>query len=169
VVEPALRRVIQARLTDARLRRLFDAGDICQSVLGSFFVRAALGQYELEGPDDLLRLLATMARNKLADKARRPGVERHDERRVPVEAVPDNALAASGETPSHQVALKELVDEARRRLTAEERQLLAWRAEGLDWAAIAARLGGSPEALRKRLARAVDLVTRQLGLDEAGP
>ena len=39
--------------------------DICQSVLGSFFVRAATGQYKLETPEHLLKLLTTMARNKL--------------------------------------------------------------------------------------------------------
>ena len=30
--------------------------DICQSVFTSFFVRAALGQYEIEKPAQLLRL-----------------------------------------------------------------------------------------------------------------
>ena len=50
--------------------------DICQSVMGSFFYRAALGQYELEKPDDLVRLLVTMARNKLADQARRQTTDR---------------------------------------------------------------------------------------------
>jgi hypothetical protein len=39
--------------------------------------------------------------------------------------------------------------------------------EGLDWAAIAARLGESPVVLRKRLSRALDRVTHALGLDEA--
>jgi len=40
------------------------------------------------------------------------------------------------------------------------------RDQGLDWAAIAAQVGGSPEALRKRLARAIDLVVAELGLEE---
>jgi hypothetical protein len=34
-------------------------------VLGSFFVRAALGQYELNRPEQLFKLLASMAHNKL--------------------------------------------------------------------------------------------------------
>ena len=33
-----------------RLRRLFDSMDISQSVFASFFIRAALGQYELDRP-----------------------------------------------------------------------------------------------------------------------
>ena len=32
--------------------------DICQSVMASFFVRAALGQYQLNTPEQLLNLLA---------------------------------------------------------------------------------------------------------------
>ena len=56
---------LRVRLVDTRLNRLLDSMDICQSVLASFFVRAALGQYELETPEQLLKLLATMTRNKL--------------------------------------------------------------------------------------------------------
>ena len=49
--EPAIRRAVRFRLADARLGGLFDSMDICQSVLGSFFVRAAWGQYDLETPE----------------------------------------------------------------------------------------------------------------------
>ena len=58
------------RLHDPRLYRLFDSMDICQSVFSSFFVRAALGQYELDQPVQLLRLLTAMSRKKLIDHAR---------------------------------------------------------------------------------------------------
>src|SRR4051812_44768072 len=71
--EPAIRREARVRLSDSRLRRLFDSMDICQSVLASFFVRAALGQYELEQPEQLLRLLVDMSRKKLVDRARAGG------------------------------------------------------------------------------------------------
>ena len=47
-------------------------------------------------------------------------------------------------------------------LTAEERRLADLRAQGCDWAEIAARLGGSAEACRKQLARALDRVEHQL-------
>ncbi|MCI0462326.1 MAG: ECF-type sigma factor [Gemmataceae bacterium] len=69
--EPLLRREIRMRLTDPTLHRLVSASDICQSVLLSFFVRAAAGQYELERPEDLRQLLVRMAQNKIADQARR--------------------------------------------------------------------------------------------------
>ena len=61
--EPAIRRAARVRLVDTRLNRLLDSMDICQSVMASFFVRTALGQFELETPDQLLKLLATMTRN----------------------------------------------------------------------------------------------------------
>jgi DNA-directed RNA polymerase specialized sigma24 family protein len=64
------------------------------------------------------------------------------------------------------VAARELLQEAHRRLAPDERQLVELRTQGLDWAAIAHQLGGSPEALRKKLARAVDRVARQLDLDD---
>ena len=76
--EPAIRRAVRIRLADTRLARAFDSMDVCQSVLASFFVRAALGQYELDTPDQLLRLLATITRNKLADQARKQRVDRRE-------------------------------------------------------------------------------------------
>src|SRR5262245_31790823 len=80
--EPAIRRAARVRLVDTRLNRHLDSMDICQSVLASFFVRAALGQFELETPDQLLRLLATMTRNKLAGQVKSHRAARRDFRRV---------------------------------------------------------------------------------------
>src|SRR5580704_19564293 len=80
--EPAIRRAVRIRLSDTRLARAFDSMDVCQSVMASFFVRAALGQYELDAPEQLLKLLATMARHKLADRVDRERAECRDNRRV---------------------------------------------------------------------------------------
>jgi RNA polymerase sigma-70 factor (ECF subfamily) len=158
---------VRVRLRDSRLRRLIESVDICQSVFASFFVRTALGQYDLERPDQLLRLLVTIARNKLACHANRERADRRDQRRITPEAVLEDCPAPDS-SPSRQVAARELVQEARKRLTTDERALLERREQGLEWAEIAAELGGSPDALRVRLARAVARITRQLGLDE-GP
>ena len=48
-------------------------------MLLSFFVRAAAGQYELERPEQVVKLLVTMARNKLASAARREHRQRRDQ------------------------------------------------------------------------------------------
>src|SRR5271166_5193654 len=68
--EPVARRVLRARLRGARARQEFDSMDICQSVFAIFFVRVAAGQYDLKEPDDLIKLLLTMTRNKVAEKMR---------------------------------------------------------------------------------------------------
>jgi RNA polymerase sigma-70 factor (ECF subfamily) len=164
--EPAIRRAVRIRLADTRLARAFDSMDVCQSVLASFFVRAALGQYELDAPEQLLKLLATMARHKLADQVDRERAECRDNRRVEEGGAETREVVSAAGSPSRQVAARELLEEVRRRLSPEERRLLELRDQGLDWAAIAARHGGSPEALRKRLARATERVARELGLDE---
>jgi RNA polymerase sigma-70 factor (ECF subfamily) len=164
--EPAIRRAVRIRLVDSRLARVLDSMDICQSVMASFFVRAALGQYELNTPEQLLKLLASMARNKLADQVDRERAECRDNRRVEAGGAETREIAARTTTPSRQVAARELLQEVRRRLSPEEQQLVDLRTQGLEWAEVAARLGGSPEALRKRLARATDRVAQELGLDE---
>ena len=62
--ESLLRREIRFRMRDSRLRRILDSGDVCQSVLASFFIRASVGQFELNEERDMLRLLITMAKRK---------------------------------------------------------------------------------------------------------
>src|SRR4051812_17814983 len=59
--EPLIRREVRARFGDTRLNRAFDSADVSQSVFANFFSRAASGEYELDQPDQLVRLLMTMA------------------------------------------------------------------------------------------------------------
>ena len=118
--EPAIRRAARVRLVDTRLNRLLDSMDICQSVMASFFVRAALGQYELETPAQLLKLLATMTRNKLANQVKGHRAIRRDFRRIEDRsggigggdlsvAGGIEGLAGPGHTPSSEVATRELL------------------------------------------------------------
>ena len=166
IYEPAIRRAARVRLVDPRLRRVFVSMDGCQSVLASFFVRTALGQYELDRPENLVGLLVSMTRKKLADHAREQGAARRDYRRTQAGSRDLREHAAAGTSPSQQVAGQELLREFRKRLSDDERRLTDLRAQNLDWAQIAADCGGSPEALRKKLARAVDRVGQELGLDQ---
>jgi RNA polymerase sigma-70 factor (ECF subfamily) len=166
--EPTIRRAVRVRLRDPRLGRVFDSLDIYQSVMASFFVRAALGQYDLESPDQVLKLLGSMARNKLANAANKQRADCRDVGRQAAGNVNEFDLAARESSPSSQVAARELLQEARRRLASDERRLLELREEGREWEAIAEELGGNPEALRKKLARAVARVSAELGLDEPG-
>ena len=166
--EPLIRREIRLQLEDSRLSRLFDSMDICQSVLKSFFFRTAAGQCDLDTPQQLQRLLVTMAKNKLASAARSQHRQRRDQRRVAAEGEEKlKGVAANIPTPSQIVAGKELLERFRQALNEEERQVADLRAEGLAWDDIATRLGGTAQARRMQLARAVERVARELGLDEA--
>jgi DNA-directed RNA polymerase specialized sigma24 family protein len=166
--EPAIRLEVRMRLSDPRLGRLFDSMDVCQSVLKSFFVRTAAGQYDLDEPGQLLRLLVVMARNKLALRARHEGRQRRNYRRVEVATDDRVEVAKVGPSPSEVMAGRELLQEVRQRLTEEERCLADLRGQGRAWKEIAAELGGTAGARRKQFERAVDRVARELGLDEDG-
>ena len=164
--EPLIRRQIRVRLSDPGLSRLMDSVDICQSVLGSFFVRAASGQFDLESPEQLLKLLSTMARNKLAGAARRHKAQRRDGGRLEAMAVEEFNPPGHDVTPSRVFAGREMLEAVRELLTEEERRLADLRGQGHNWPAIATEVGGSPDGRRIQLTRALDRVTRQLGLDE---
>jgi RNA polymerase sigma-70 factor (ECF subfamily) len=141
--------------------------DVCQSVLKSFFVRTAAGQFDLDEPDQLVRLLVTMTRNKLASEARRQHRRKRDNRRAGGDAAL-GVVPAAGPTPSRMVPGRELVDQVRGRLTAEERELADLRAQGLSWEEIAARVGGKAQARRVQFGRAIGRVAREMNLDGDG-
>lgn len=166
--EPAIRVAVRASLVDPGLRRHFDSMDVCQSVLGSFFARAAVGQYDLDQPAQLVALLIKMTRNKVAMQARRHRQEKRDVRRVSGD---DDGLGnAAGNTrdPQEAAAGKELLSAVLTRLGDEEREIAQRRALGLDWKAIADEMGGTPDGRRKQLARALDRLAPELGFDEDG-
>jgi DNA-directed RNA polymerase specialized sigma24 family protein len=140
--------------------------DICQSVWRSFFVRAACGGYELKEPRQLFKLLTDMARNKLVSAGRRERAQRRDVRRMDPTAVDEMNPADARGTPSQIVAGEEMLLKAREQLSDEERQMVDRRAQGQEWVDIAAEMGGTPDGRRMQLARALDGVARQLGLDD---
>jgi RNA polymerase sigma-70 factor (ECF subfamily) len=164
--EPEIRLEVRTwlRLRDPRLRRVFDSMDISQSVLASFFMRAAVGEYNLDQPQQLVQLLVGMARNKLREKVRFHQRRRRDIRRVQGVASEGEEQDPAAESPSQLIAGKELLGEFHKRLSEEERRLADLRAQGRDWAAIAQELGGTPEGRRKQLGRAIERVERELGL-----
>ena len=165
--EPAIRAAIRGRMTDLRLRRLFDSTDVCQTVLATFFARMALGQYRLDTPEDLVKLLVTIGRNKLLKQVTRHRRAKRDYRRG-ADLGPTEPAAATTD-PARQLATAELLAEVLRRLTPEEQRLVELRQQGLDWAAVAAEVGGSAEALRKQHARAVARVAEHLEESGVGP
>jgi RNA polymerase sigma-70 factor (ECF subfamily) len=163
--EPVIRMEVRRRMHDPRLRRAFDSMDVCQSVLGSFFVRASLGQYDLKDPAEVIKLLVGMTRNKLAFQVRKERRQRRDNRRLePLGHLEETP--APGPSPSEIVAGEELLQSAQGELTAEERQLAQRRAQGQSWDDVAAEMGGTTQARRKQLERAIARVVKRFGLAE---
>jgi RNA polymerase sigma factor (sigma-70 family) len=163
--EPLIRREVRLHL-DHNLCRLFDSLDISQSVLLSFFVRSAAGQYDLERPDQLVKLLVAMTRNKLASAARREHRQRRDQRRTTGSNAAELAEVADPRPGAGEMlAGAELLQRIRQRMSDEERRLADRRGEGLSWEAIAELYGGAAQARRMQLARAIDRVGRELRAD----
>lgn len=161
--EPIVRRQVRMQMVDSRLSRLYDSVDFSQAVMASFFLNGA--DFELQQPQDLVRLLMTMARNKLASSARRVLAQKRDGQRRDVDAPLLNQVADGSDTPSRIVSMLELIAEAKKKLTPEEQQLVDLRSDGKSWDEIAAELGGTAQARRMQLARAMERVTESLGIE----
>jgi ECF sigma factor len=153
------------RLRNPALRRVFDSMDICQSVMASFFAHAAIGDFDLDEPQQLIRLLVGMARKKVAEQARHHQRQRRDVRRVGEADVAEGATAASEQTPSRLVSGRELLQKFRERLSGDEWKIADLRSRGADWAAVAAELGGTADGRRKQLSRALARLEEDLGLE----
>src|SRR5439155_16750680 len=164
--EATIRMAIRVRLDQSDLRRLLDSMDICQSVLANFFVRAASGQFELETADQLVKLLVTMARNKLTNYALQERAARRDQRRLEKAITNESELVDPGPSASRILVNQELLQECRRRLSDAERHLADLRALGRSWDEIAAVVGAKADTVRSRLTRALDRVAQELRLEE---
>jgi RNA polymerase sigma-70 factor (ECF subfamily) len=158
--EPYLRQVIRLRLTNERLRRVYDSADLCQSVLWNFFKHATVGDFDLSSPERLRALLARMAENKFLDKARH---EQHHGGGLPSgwDAPADNP------TPSQLLLRADLAAALRARLTEREGWLFDQRAAGRTWRDIAAETGEAPDALRIHMARAIARVQNEVRREDS--
>jgi RNA polymerase sigma-70 factor (ECF subfamily) len=153
--ESAIRVVVRTHLSDPRLRRQFDSMDVCQSVLASFFVHSAAGQYDLQAPAQMLALLTKMAKNKLNTRIRDQHRKRRDVRRLLPMTVEDAKVASTEPDPAEQLEDRDLLDHALGMMTPEIRAIAVRRMDGQLWPKIAEALGGTPEARRKQFERAM--------------
>lgn len=161
---PVIRLEARMRLRSAHLRAVLDSMDICQSVLKSFFLRAAAGQFDIDRPEDLRRLLVKMACNKSLEAARKEYADKRDARRS-VSLGDDAHQVAGDDDPVGEVEWQELLMRGRQMLTADERRIAEGRSAGQSWEELAVSLGGTADGLRMQLARAQDRVAAALGLE----
>lgn len=120
--ENAVRVAIRTRLSDPMLRRQFDSMDVCQSVLGSFFFRAASGEYDLREPAQLVALLTKIAQNKLKMRIRASRRQCRDIRRTVAlpEDIPGKGDSSAAE---EQINGKELLERAIQLMSADVREI----------------------------------------------
>lgn len=164
--EKAIRRVVRIHLRDPRMRRVVDSMDVCQSVLTSFFVRTALGEYELNTPEQLISLLTTITKNKVVNQVHRLQAQRRDIRRDSELGSGSFGVLDRSPNPADEVSAKEILEKVRSGLDASERYLAEQRGLGRTWPELAEQLGATDVALRKKLTRALDRVMAELGLNE---
>jgi RNA polymerase sigma-70 factor (ECF subfamily) len=163
--EPEVRRFIRFRLTTPEMRRFVDSLDVSQSVLAKFFVQLEKGAVDVSCPNQLRKLLLTMARNKIYDLARSQRAEKRDGRRIEQISPTDlNHLQGAAESSSPHLAASELIDTLRQQLTKDERYLVDQRLQDRPWEELAKELNATSEALRKRMTRALDRAASLIGL-----
>jgi RNA polymerase sigma-70 factor (ECF subfamily) len=164
--EPLIRREVRLRLEDDRLRRAFDSLDVCQSVFASFFTRASSGEFDLQQREHLVRLLVTMARNKLASSARREHRQRRDHRRlVMTDNVALEKLPGTAPAPGQALEQREVWERLQECLTDDERRIAELRGDGVGWDEIACQLGGNGHARRMQFRRGLQRARSSAGFE----
>jgi DNA-directed RNA polymerase specialized sigma24 family protein len=132
-----------------------DVDDVAQSTFDAFFDAAATGRApNLEGRDDLWRLLATISRRKATDRVRRETRQRRGGGgRAADEPVAN--MPAAGPTPSAEVALQELLDKLMLRIDdygdGRLKVIAVLRLEGAATDEIAAELGCTRRTVQRKL------------------
>jgi RNA polymerase sigma factor (sigma-70 family) len=159
--EPEIRTMVRAWLRpwEARLRKVFDSTDICQSVLAWFFLNDGPKKYDLSQPENLRKLFLVMVRNRVYYHVRQ---NKKDQRTTPMM---DDAVGREV-PPDEAASQRELMSLIASRLSPEEADLAQRRLEGRTWNEIAAAVGGSADSRRMQLARAAERLSRELPANE---
>jgi RNA polymerase sigma-70 factor (ECF subfamily) len=140
-----------------RLARRFDPEDVLQSVFRTFFDRAKAGQFHLEGPDDLSKLLTRITIHKtLRQVAFHRAAKRNPDRETAhAEDEPQKLLELLDREPSPEEAnvFVDLLDDFLSQLQTQDRQIIELRLQGQTNLEIADRLGVSERKVRRLMER----------------
>jgi RNA polymerase sigma-70 factor (ECF subfamily) len=140
-----------------RLKARVDAEDIVQSVFRTFFHRAREGQFKVDDPDDLCKLLAKITVHKTL---RQIAFHKRAKRDATMETAQGDGdsdqmmlILASEPTPEDTVALFDQMDHFLGQLGAEDRRILQMRMEGYSNVEIAEMLNITDRKIRRLLER----------------
>jgi RNA polymerase sigma-70 factor (ECF subfamily) len=157
---------------DARIRQKVDPEDILQSVLKSFFVRHASGEFDLANWDSLWALLTVLTLRKCGYRTRHFRAARRDVQRERVPPAPDEDAHASwlaiarDPTPEEAAQLAEAVEQLFRGLDERDRQVVELSLQGYKAAEISARLALAERSVYRLLER-IKRKLERLGADTA--
>jgi DNA-directed RNA polymerase specialized sigma24 family protein len=145
---------------DRRLRRLYSERDFEQSVWASFF-KGLPGRAPFASPAQLIRFLATLARNRVIDEVRHRRTAKHDlnrEQSLDRPCGPDSEggcladrVAGREATPSTGPRLKELLESLQSDLSPLDRQILELLGQGHTHAQVEATTGVHPKKIQRLL------------------
>ncbi|MBI4603561.1 MAG: sigma-70 family RNA polymerase sigma factor [Planctomycetes bacterium] len=142
-----LERQIRARMGE-KLRARLEPEDVLQETLAVAF--ESIGGLKYRGEEAFYRWLASIAEHRIWSASQKKAW-------APIRLARD--VPASGESPSKHLRRAERferLEKALQGLSAEHRQVVVLaRIEGLKVKEVAARMGRSPEAVKKLLARAL--------------
>lgn len=156
---PHIRRVVQRHL-DRRLRGKFDSIDFVQAVWASFFRDPSLIR-GFNSPGQIVEYLATSARHKVFDEARRRlGSRKHNiKRELPLDdsAIDSDPRIATGPTPDEVAMAREAWDELVSMQTSRHQQIVRLRFLGASFPEIAEKLEINERTARKVIDRLLRL------------
>ena len=153
--EPYLLKAIRRRLTKW-LRPKFDSLDFAQDVWASFFAEKP-GDRVFRNPDELVKFLTELARNKVVDAARQVNTKKHNVKRE--RSLDDsrrfnkNALRADQPTPSQFLMSQEEWAAFLRRQPLVYRHIFILLREGKTHAQIASDLGIDKKTVQRVILR----------------
>ena len=143
------------------LRRRFDAEDVVQSALRTFFRRTTAGQFELADADRLWRLLCAVTLNKVREKARyhlrqRRGIDQEQMATVSRTAsldTPSDHVPDRGPSPAEAAEFADAFQQVLSVMDDEERQVVDLKLQDCTNDEVAARMGISERTVRRILKR----------------
>jgi RNA polymerase sigma-70 factor (ECF subfamily) len=154
------------------LRRRFDAEDVVQSALRTFFRRTSIGQFELEDSDRLWRLLCAVTLNKVREKARhhlrkRRGIDQEQQVQTGDETAGANGgvePAAREPSPAEAAEFADQFQQILSSLDGEEQQVVDFKLQDCTNDEVAHRMGVSERTVRRILKRIESRLERAFAL-----
>ena len=153
------------RRISQRLASRIDAEDIVQSVFRTFFNRARAGQFTVEDPDDLCKLLARITVHKTL---RQVAFHKRGKRDAGMDMGQSDisqemllTLLGGEPSPEETSAFLDQLEHFLDKLAPEDRKVLEMRMEGYNNVEIAEKLGVTDRTIRRLMERIRELAEKE--------